>query len=104
MAALPDNFSDLKPRTDREWLQHLNVKVDTIIQTQAEDREDILALFGKWDSWKDCHDRELKTNIDTLTRHSVTLKIVSWVGSIFGAGFVAFIIALITGQFDIVRP
>jgi len=89
---------------NKESFESIDKRLLEIAESQEEDRESILGIFDKWDKWRECHDKELKLNIDTLTRHSVTLKIVTWVGSIFGAGFVTFLIAILTGQFTVVRP
>jgi len=89
---------------NKESFEAIDKRLLEMSESQQEDRENILAIFDKWDKWKENHDKELKVNVDILTRHSVTLRIATWVGSLFGAGFVTFLIALLTGQFDIVRP
>ena len=39
MAALPDDMRNLEPSSTREWLQLINRKVDSLADSQQEDRE-----------------------------------------------------------------
>jgi len=69
MAALPDDLRDLHPQTNREWFMHLNTKIDTILESQAEDRDVLLGYIDKTNEWIKCHDQTLNTNLQKLTKH-----------------------------------
>jgi hypothetical protein len=70
MAALPDNLSDLHPQTSREWFQFLNTKIDTILESQAEDRDTVISYMEKTNDWIKCHDKDLTSNLKTLEKHN----------------------------------
>jgi uncharacterized protein (UPF0179 family) len=70
MAALPDNLSDLHPQTSREWFQFLNTKIDTILESQAEDRETVISYMDKTNDWIKCHDRDLKEREKLAEKHT----------------------------------
>jgi arginyl-tRNA synthetase len=115
----PNDFSDPEvPKSPREFYMlyfqnmrknadsfaEINKKIDEMAESHADDMDAILKKFDKWDIWKNCHDIDLQKNLETLTKHSVAIRIVTWIGTIFGAGFITFLIALLTGQFVLVKP
>ena len=59
MSALPENLSDLHPQTTREWFMFLNTKIDTILESQAEDRDTLIEYMEKTNDWIKCHDTNL---------------------------------------------
>ncbi len=70
MAALPDNLSDLHPQSSREWFQFLNTKIDTILESQAEDRETLIAYIEKTNDWIKCHDKEVLAREKLAEKHT----------------------------------
>ena len=83
MAALPDNLSDLHPQTQREWFQYLNTKIDTILESQADDREVLVEFMNKTNNWIVCHDKGLMDREKLAEKHSEKIdqlekKVNSW--------------------------
>lgn len=74
MAALPDNLSDLHPQTSREWFQFLNTKIDTILESQAEDRETVIAYMEKTNDWIKCHDRDVLAREKLVEKHTEKIE------------------------------
>jgi hypothetical protein len=74
MAALPDNLSDLHPQTSREWFQFLNTKIDTILESQAEDRETFIAYMEKTNDWIRCHDRDVLAREKLAEKHTEKIE------------------------------
>lgn len=70
MAALPDNLADLHPQTSREWFQFLNTKIDTILESQAEDREMVISYMDKTNDWIKCHDKEVLAREKLAEKHT----------------------------------
>ena len=70
MAALPDNLSDLHPQTSREWFQFLNTKIDTILESQAEDRETLISYMEGTNNWIKCHDKEVLAREKLAEKHT----------------------------------
>jgi len=70
MAALPDNLSDLHPQTSREWFQFLNTKIDTILESQAEDRETVISYMERTNDWIKCHDKEVLAREKLAEKHT----------------------------------
>ena len=70
MAALPDNLADLHPQTSREWFQFLNTKIDTILESQAEDRKTLIAYIEKTNDWIKCHDKEVLAREKLAEKHT----------------------------------
>ena len=63
----------------KEWKERL----EEITKSQAEDRDDILKKFDKFDAWIKNHDDHLQTNLSVLTRHdekidSLEKKVNTW--------------------------
>lgn len=99
MAALPDNLSDLHPQTSREWFQFLNTKIDTILESQAEDRETVIAYMEKTNDWIKCHDRDVLARERLAEKHSEKIeqlekKVNTWSLTNTLAAIGAFITAL----------
>jgi hypothetical protein len=99
MAALPDNLSDLHPQNSREWFMYLNTKIDTILESQAEDRETVISYMDKTNDWIKCHDGNLTGNLKKLERHDEKIdqlekKINTWSLTNTLAAIGAFITAL----------
>ena len=74
---MADDLSNLNPSTTREWLQHISVKMDAMdkkieeaMESQAEDRENLLAIVGKWDDWKGSHDKEQTSTLLAIGKHA----------------------------------
>ena len=74
MAALPENLSDLHPQTSREWFQFLNTKIDTILESQAEDRDTLIDYMQKTNDWIKCHDNGLVQREKLAERHDEKIK------------------------------
>ncbi len=70
MAALPDDLKDLHPQNQREWFIYLNQKIDTILESQAEDRETVISYMEKTSNWITCHDKELKEREKLAEKHT----------------------------------
>jgi len=99
MAALPDNLSDLHPQTSREWFQFLNTKIDTILESQAEDRETFIAYMEKTNDWIKCHDRDVLAREKLVEKHTEKIeqlekKVNTWSLTNTLAAIGAFITAL----------
>jgi len=74
-------------------------KLEEIATSMAEDREDIIKKFDKFDMWIKNHDDHLQTNLATLTRHdekidSLEKKVNTWSLTNTIAALGAFITAL----------
>ena len=94
-----DNLRDLHPQTNREWFMHLNAKIDTILESQAEDREILANYMDKTNDWIKCHDQNLSSNLQTLTRQGEKIdqlekKVNAWSLTNTLAAIGAFIAAL----------
>jgi hypothetical protein len=109
-----DDFSDPEvPKSPREFymlyfqnmqknqssFDGINQKIDAIIESQADDRDNMMAIFGKWDGWKVDHDKELKVNLKCLERHdekidSLEKKVNTWSLTNTLAAIGAFVTAL----------
>ena len=99
MAALPDNLSDLHPQTSREWFQFLNTKIDTILESQAEDRETVIAYMEKTNDWIKCHDKDVLAREKLAEKHTEKIeqlekKVNTWSLTNTLAAIGAFITAL----------
>lgn len=70
MAALPDNLSDLHPQNSREWFMYLNTKIDTILESQAEDRETVISYMEKTNNWITCHDKDVLVREKLAEKHT----------------------------------
>ena len=83
MAVTQENFTNLNPQSNREWLMHINEKLDSLIESHNEDREDVESFRSKWIQWVDCHDKELTLNLKKIERHDEKLdqlekKVNTW--------------------------
>lgn len=74
---MADDMTNLNPSSTREWLMHLSGKMDAMdkkieeaMESQAEDRENLLAIVGKWDDWKTIHDKEQTTTLLAIGNHA----------------------------------
>jgi len=100
MAAVPtDNFTNLNPQSNREWLMHINDKLDALITSHNEDREDFETVINSWDEWKKCHDKDLSANLQRIAKHDEKLeqiekKVNTWSLTNSLAAIGAFITAL----------
>ena len=74
MGALPNDLQDLHPQSTREWFMYLNTKIDTILESQAEDRDTLIAYMEKTNDWIKCHDRDLTGNLKTLEKHNEKIE------------------------------
>ena len=74
MASLPSDLSDLHPQTTREWFQFLNTKIDTILESQAEDRDTLIDYMQKTNDWIKCHDNGLVQREKLAERHDEKIK------------------------------
>lgn len=70
MASLPSDLSDLHPQTTREWFMFLNTKIDTILESQAEDRETLISYMEKTNDWIKCHDKEVLAREKLAEKHT----------------------------------
>lgn len=120
MANDPGDFSNPKvPQNMREFFilysndsEKLNLKLDEMEASYQEDREDFLSVIGgfkleqlKQDECLDAHIKEYNNSVTpALVRMGTFVKIVTWVGTVLGGGVLALILAILTGQVNIVRP
>jgi hypothetical protein len=74
MASLPSDLSDLHPQTTREWFMFLNTKIDTILESQAEDRDTLIDYMQKTNDWIKCHDNGLAQREKLAERHDEKIK------------------------------
>jgi hypothetical protein len=74
MASLPSDLSDLHPQTTREWFMFLNTKIDTILESQAEDRDTLIDYMQKTNDWIKCHDNGLVQREKLAERHDEKIK------------------------------
>jgi hypothetical protein len=47
----------------KESFDGIEKRLDGIIESQADDRDNMMAIFAKWDEWKKCHDADLAANL-----------------------------------------
>lgn len=74
MASLPSDLSDLHPQTTREWFMFLNTKIDTILESQAEDRDALIDYMQKTNDWIKSHDNGLVQSEKLAERHDEKIK------------------------------
>ena len=74
MASLPSDLSDLHPQTTREWFMFLNTKIDTILKSQAEDRDSLIDYMQKTNDWIKSHDSRLVQREKLAERHDEKIK------------------------------
>ena len=74
MSALPESLSDLHPQSTREWFMFLNTKIDTILESQAEDRDTLIEYMEKTNNWIKCHDTGLIQREKLAERHDEKIK------------------------------
>ena len=74
MGALPNELSDLHPQTNREWFMHLNTKIDSILESQAETDEMLAAFMQRTNDWIKCHDQGLLQREKLAERHDEKIK------------------------------
>lgn len=74
MASLPSELSDLHPQTTREWFMFLNTKIDTILESQAEDRDSLIDYMQKMNDWIKSHDSGLVQREKLAERHDEKIK------------------------------
>ena len=74
MASLPSELSDLHPQTTREWFMFLNTKIDTILESQAEDRDSLIDYMQKTNDWIKSHDSGLVQREKLAERHDEKIK------------------------------
>jgi hypothetical protein len=55
---LPDTVKDLNPSSTKEWLMHINNKLDDALESQADDRDSFIKYMERIDKWIECHDKE----------------------------------------------
>lgn len=55
---LPADIRDLNPSSTKEWLMHINGKLDDALENQADDRDTVIRYMERIDKWIECHDRE----------------------------------------------
>jgi len=70
MGVQPNDLQDLHPQSTREWFMYLNTKIDSILESQAEDRDVLINYIEKTNSWIKNHDQELVGNLKTLEKHN----------------------------------
>ena len=74
MGALPNELSDLHPQTNREWFMHLNTKIDSILESQAETDEMLADFMQRTNDWIKCHDQGLLQREKMAERHDEKIK------------------------------
>ena len=65
---------DFYPQTTREWFMFLNTKIDTILESQAEDRDTLIDYMQKTNDWIKCHDNGLVQREKLAERHDEKIK------------------------------
>lgn len=91
MAALPDNFTNLEPQTTREWLQHINHKLDGLAESQSEDHVLLRSLNEKTDERLKTLESANTKNceaIDTLKAQTRSWNVINSLGTVI-AGIIA---------------
>lgn len=58
MTALPADIKDLNPSSTKEWLMHINGKLDDALESQADDRDTVIRYMERIDKWIECHDKD----------------------------------------------
>ncbi len=74
MGALPNELSDLHPQTNREWFMHLNGKIDSILESQAETDKMLADFMQRTNDWIKCHDQGLLQRERLAERHDEKIK------------------------------
>ena len=77
----------------------LNTKIDTILKSQAEDRETLIAYMEKTNDWIKCHDRDVLAREKLVEKHTEKIeqlekKVNTWSLTNTLAAIGAFITAL----------
>jgi len=78
---------------------YLNTKIDTILESQAEDRETVISYMDKTNDWIRCHDKDLKEREKLAEKHTEKIdqlekKVNAWSLTNTLAAIGAFITAL----------
>lgn len=76
MASFPntDDLANLNPQTTREWLVHINTKIDAMMESQTEISETLVEYIDKTDDWIRCHDTGLLQREKMAERHDVKIN------------------------------
>ena len=64
-----EDFTNMNPQTNREWLQYISRQLDDIKESANEDREIVADYMAKTDSWIKCHDDEYKAHVSLNTTY-----------------------------------
>ncbi|MFA6270319.1 MAG: hypothetical protein WC657_03865 [Candidatus Paceibacterota bacterium] len=67
MASLPADIKDLNPSSTKEWLMHINGKLDDALESQADDRDTVIRYMERIDKWIECHDKEKLTEVQKFS-------------------------------------
>lgn len=92
---LPDTVKDLNPSSTKEWLMHINGKLDDALESQADDRDSMIRYMEKIDKWIECHDKTkiedakafstLAEKVDHTEKRVNGWNIINSLGVIFAA-------------------
>lgn len=92
MAAAPDSMiPTLEPQTTREWLQHINHRLDIITRSQLEDHDLLTSLNEKTDARLKELEQSNEKNceaIDTLKVQTRSWNVINSLGTVI-AGIIA---------------
>lgn len=83
VSTLPDNLTNLEPQTTREWLQHINHKIDGLTEAQSEDHLLLCELNEKTDERLkalECDNTENREAIDTLKVQTRSWNAINSIG------------------------
>lgn len=58
---------DLNPSTTKEWLMHINGKLEDVLESQADDRDSFLKYMERIDKWIECHDKDKLVDAKTIS-------------------------------------
>jgi len=93
---MADDFTNLAPQSTREWLQFISNKQDTLMESQAEDREVMVKYMDKIDEWIACHDKadgkqvekvsQLEKKVDAIKIGEWVTMVVAAIAAFFGMG------------------
>ena len=109
----PDDLTNInEPKTPREMFQKIMRMIETDQAERADDRDTLLEFIDEFKCSQklqdDKFDKHIKDYNDivspSLVRVGTFIKIVTWVGTTLGGGVLLLILAILTGQVQIIRP
>ena len=101
-----------EPKTPREMFQKIMHMIEADQEDRADDRQVVINFIEDFKCSQKAQDEKFDKHIKdyneivtpSLVKVGTFIKIVTWVGTVLGGGVLALILAILTGQVQIIRP